>query len=76
MCPMIIPYTELAPDTLQALIEEFITREGTDYGEEDVALDIKVEQVRKQLEQKAIYIVYSELHETCNLMTKEALSQG
>ena len=73
---MIIPHTELAPDTLQALIEEFITREGTDYGEEDVPLEIKVEQVRRQLERKAIYIVYSELHETCNFMTKEALSQG
>lgn len=73
---MIIPHTQLAPETLQALIEEFVTREGTEYGEEDVSLEEKVAQIKQQLERKAIFIVYSELHETCNLMTKEALSQG
>jgi len=70
---MIIPHTELASDTLQALIEEFATREGTEYGELDFPLEKKVEQIIQQLERKEIYIVYSELHETCTLITKDTL---
>lgn len=73
---MIIPHTEIAPDTLQALIEEFVTRDGTDYGEQDVPVAIKVQQIREQLDRKEIYIVYSEIHETCTLVTKESLTKG
>jgi len=72
---MIIPYTELSKETLQAIIEEFVTREGTEYGEHDVILSTKVQQVMRQLEQKEVFIVYSELHESCTLMTKEEMNQ-
>jgi uncharacterized protein YheU (UPF0270 family) len=27
-----VPHTALAPDVLRRLIEEFVTRDGTDYG--------------------------------------------
>jgi len=73
---MIIPHTEMAPNTLQALIEEIVTRDGTDYGEHDISTSIKVQQVMDQLEREEIYIVYSELHETCTLVTKETFSKG
>ena len=29
---MIIPYKELGAETLTAIIEDFVSREGTDYG--------------------------------------------
>ncbi len=73
---MIIPHTEIAADTLQALIEEFVTRDGTDYGEQELSASQKIQRVMRQLEQKEIYIIYSELHETCTLITKETLSKG
>ena len=71
---MIIPYTEIAPDTLNALIEEIVTRDGTDYGEHEVSLATKVQQVIRQLERKEVFITYSELYETCTLKTKHDLS--
>jgi len=71
---MIIPHTEISADTLHTLIEEFVTRNGTDYGEHEVSTTRKVQQVMGQLERKEIYIIYSELHETCTLQTKETLS--
>lgn len=46
---MIIPWQQLEPDTLTNLIESFVLREGTDYGEETFTLAEKVEQVRQQL---------------------------
>jgi len=73
---MIVPHTEISADTLYALIEEFVTRDGTDYGEHDVSTPIKVQQVMDQLEKGEIYIVYSELHESCSLVTKETFSNG
>lgn len=71
---MIIPHTEIAADTLHTLIEEFVTRDGTDYGEHVVSTARKVQQVMGQLERKEIYIIYSELHETCTLQIKETIS--
>jgi uncharacterized protein YheU (UPF0270 family) len=53
-----IPMAELAPDTLQALIESFVLREGTDYGVEEVPLATKVGQVVRQLQHGEAQIVF------------------
>lgn len=44
-----VPWEELSPEALRGLVEEYITREGTDYGHREVSLDRKVEQVMTQL---------------------------
>ena len=46
---MIIPVDALEPDTLYSLAEAFVLREGTDYGEQEVELDVKVQQVLEKL---------------------------
>jgi uncharacterized protein YheU (UPF0270 family) len=65
---MIVPIEQIDPDTLTNLIKEFVLREGTDYGEEEAALNLKVEQVRAQLKSGTAVLVFSELHETINIM--------
>jgi uncharacterized protein YheU (UPF0270 family) len=72
---MIIPYTDIAEETLNNLIEYYVLREGTDYGEQEVALPAKVAAVKRQLETGDVVIVYSELHETVNLMPKQLFLQ-
>ena len=72
---MIIPHKELAPEVLQQLIEDIVTRDGTDYGEQEIATQTKVAQVIRQLDREEIFIVFSELHETCTLLTKETLGR-
>ncbi len=67
---MIIPYQELEKDTLLALIEHFVLREGTDYGELEVNIKDKVAQVLAQLKTGEALLVYSELHETVNIMSR------
>jgi uncharacterized protein len=47
--PIVVPYTELEPDLLQAVIESFVLREGTDYGEKELSLEAKVARVLAQL---------------------------
>ncbi|WP_206483224.1 YheU family protein [Thalassotalea sp. G2M2-11] len=68
---MIIPYQSLTAETLNNIIEAFILREGTDYGEYDVSLDDKITQIKQQLEQKKIVLVFSELHQTVNILPAE-----
>jgi uncharacterized protein YheU (UPF0270 family) len=68
---MIIPIEQLNADTLQAIIEDYILREGTDYGAIDASKDDKIAQIRHQLEQGSVVIVYSELHDSVNILPKE-----
>lgn len=70
---MIIPHQELAPDTLYSIIESFVLREGTDYGLEEMSLVEKVAQVREQLDAGIAVLVYSELHESVDILPKDGL---
>ncbi|MDX3775360.1 YheU family protein [Chromatiaceae bacterium AAb-1] len=65
---MIIPWQQIPDDTLHNLIEYYVLREGTDYGEQEIPLQQKVEQVKQQLIAGDIVVAYSELHETINLL--------
>ncbi|MBU3824423.1 MAG: YheU family protein [Candidatus Oceanisphaera merdipullorum] len=65
---MIIPFTDLNTETLDNLIEQFVLQEGTEYGEQDVSLSEKVIQVKQQLKIGEAVIVYSELHESVNIV--------
>jgi uncharacterized protein len=63
-----IPLSRLDGDVLQAVIEEFITREGTDYGQLDMSLAQKVEQVRRQLQTGQAVIVFDDATESTSIM--------
>ena len=67
---MIIPWQALEVATLENLIESFVLREGTDYGEQERSLAQKVADVRRQLERGEVVLVWSELHESVNIMPK------
>ena len=64
---MEIPYQKLAPAVLRAVIEEFVTRAGTDYGANDFSLDSKVAQVIRQLDEGSIFISYDSQSGSCHL---------
>ena len=69
---MIIPWQDLSPDPLDNLIESFVLREGTDYGEHERSLEQKVNDVKRQLKSGDVVLVWSELHETVNIMPRNA----
>lgn len=72
---LLIPYDQLSADTLEGLIEAFVLREGTEYGEQDISLSDKVTQVKSQLEANQLVILYSELHESVDIITKQQWRQ-
>jgi uncharacterized protein YheU (UPF0270 family) len=70
---MIIPHSQLSPVTLQLLIEEFVTRDGTDYGATEVPLDTRVAQVMRQIERREVLICFDPDTESCTLLAREQL---
>ena len=66
---MEIPHDKLNPDVLAKIIEEFVLREGTDYGDSDFSLEDKVAHVQKQLEAKKVHIVFDAETETVSIQT-------
>lgn len=71
---MIIPWEELETETLENLIQAFILREGTDYGDVEFSLQDKVDQVKVQIQSGEAVIVFSELHETVDIKLKRELT--
>ena len=55
---MLIPWQSLSKTALIGVVQEFVLREGTEYGVEDIPLDVKVEQVIVQLKAQEIGIFY------------------
>lgn len=68
---MEIPYTGLSPETLVAIIEEYVSREGTDYGVQEYTLADKVQQVRRQLERGEVVINYDAESQTCHVAPRD-----
>lgn len=64
---MEIPANRLSAEALRGLAEEFVTREGTDYGEEMFSLDVKIKQVLQQIHDKAVVIRFDPNTQTCSL---------
>jgi uncharacterized protein YheU (UPF0270 family) len=56
--PVEVPYGELSADLLHAVIESFVLREGTDYGEKEFSLEEKVARVISQLKRGEAKIVF------------------
>jgi uncharacterized protein YheU (UPF0270 family) len=65
--PVVVPYTELAADLLHAVVESFVLREGTDYGEKEFSLEDKVAHVIDQLKRGEARIVFDPETETVSI---------
>ncbi len=61
---MIIPYERLSPDALAGVIEEYVSRDGTEHTD----VEIKVKQVRRALEAGELVVVFDAEAESCNLL--------
>jgi uncharacterized protein YheU (UPF0270 family) len=69
--PVEVPHAELAPETLRALAEEFVTRDGTDYGASEKTLDEKVAGLMRQLATGKAKIFYESESETINIVAMQ-----
>ncbi len=68
-----VPHSALSPTALEGLVEEFITREGTDYGEREHSLEEKRASVLRQLARAEIAIVFDFESESTTLVPRDEL---
>ena len=65
---MIIPHRMLSPEALRGVMESFVLREGTEYGEHDFSLEQKLAHVYRQLERSEAQIVFDPNTETIDII--------
>ncbi|MEE4659173.1 MAG: YheU family protein [Halieaceae bacterium] len=71
-----IPPGQLSPETLEALLQEYASRDGTDYGLRERSLAEKTDELRRQLASGELSLVFdldSEQYDLCNRERLEAL---
>ena len=68
--PIEIAPGELPPETLRAVIEHFVLREGTDYGAQEATFERKVADVMRQLERREARILFDPASESVTLVPR------
>lgn len=71
---MEVPYQHIARETLDALIEEFVSRDGTDYGAIELTLEQKLEQVKRLLKQDKAVIWFDDATETVSIFHRDEMA--
>ncbi len=66
---------DLSPETLRGLVEEFVTRDGTDYGAVERGVEEKITQVLAQLRSGEARLVFDPQTETANVAPARDLPQ-
>ena len=69
----LVPYQQLSRDALMGVIEEFINREGTDYGFIEATFSDKCDQVLSQLKQGHVVIAFDHGSQSVGVMHKDQL---
>jgi len=64
-----VPYEQLEPEALQNLIQEFVTRDGNDWGEAGGTIEDKVAQIMQQLRNRKAKVVFDLKSQTANIVT-------
>jgi uncharacterized protein YheU (UPF0270 family) len=70
---VIVPAKQVAAGTLASLLEEYASRDGTDYGDRELSLAEKVRQLKQRLEDGDLTIVFDPSTEQVDLLSREAL---
>lgn len=72
---MIIPHQQLSPEALEGILQEFIAREGTDYGAVEAQSSVKTAQLRQQLDRGEVVVVLDPALESVSLLPKKEAEQ-
>lgn len=66
-----IPYQSLSAVALEGIVEEFASRDGTDYGEVECSLSDKVRQVEAQLKAGQLTLLFDPVSQSCQLINSK-----
>lgn len=70
---IIVPHRELSAEALQGLLEEFVSRDGTDSGYTKLSLQQRVDQVHRQLDRGEAVVVFNPTTQSANIIPRRDL---
>jgi uncharacterized protein len=73
LTPVAIPYAQLSSEALQGVIESFVLREGTEYGEREFTLAEKRLHVLHQLERGEAQILFDPQSQSVDIVVTPKL---
>jgi uncharacterized protein len=68
-----VPFEALSEEALNGLIEEFVTRDGTDYGAKEHTLEEKKDAIKRQLRSGHVVIVFDPEAQSANIIKRDQL---
>jgi hypothetical protein len=66
-----VNHTLLSEEALENLLIEIITRQATEYGEYEIDIAVKKNQLKGKLHSKEAVIVYSSKEEVCDIISQK-----
>ena len=69
----VIPHDQLAPETLAAVLEEFVTRQGAIHGHADETVKSQMSMLLRRIHAGAAVIVFDEESESCTVVSRDEL---
>ena len=66
-----VPANRLGPELLQGLLEEYASRDGTDYGEVELTLEQKTGNLRRQMQRGDLLILFETESEQWDLVNAD-----
>ena len=73
MSKFLIPWESLSEAALEGVIQDFVTRDGTDYGDREVSLETRVAQVRRQLVAGTAVVVFDSDLDSASIVPAEQI---
>ena len=68
-----VPISDISAEALTGLLEEYVSRDGTDYGEVEVTIDEKTKVLRKQLEEGELSILFDQETQELDIVMREQM---
>jgi len=69
----LIPYESLAVETLMTILDDIVSREGTDYGDYDLSAEQKRQQAVAVLKSGEAVLLFDTESETIKMVPKDTL---
>lgn len=73
LAPVAVPHEQLSAEALQGVVESFVLREGTEYGEREFTLEEKRQHVLYQLERGEAQIMFDPQSQSIDIVATRTL---
>ena len=70
-----VPISDISAEALTGLLEEYVSRDGTDYGEVEVTIDEKTKVLRRQLEEGELSILFDPETQELDIVMREQMEK-